>query len=70
MNPEPLRTRIPGALRLQPMTPAELASCLSAKYHSVHLVLKELSAAGAVTLAGIRRRQALYANTPTHGEPT
>lgn len=42
MTMTPLRERILGALRLQPMTVAELARCLSVRPMSVRKLLREL----------------------------
>jgi predicted ArsR family transcriptional regulator len=51
----PLRPRIIGALRLQPMSVRTLSSVLSATYHGTWRRVDELAAEGRITPAGHTR---------------
>lgn len=60
MSPLPLHDRIVLALRLAPMTVAQLATCLSANHWSVRREVAELHVAGVLAPGGFRHRQQLH----------
>jgi len=60
MSPGSLSDRVIGALRLAPMTTAQLATCLSANYWSVKSALVRLDDAGLVASHRIHKRQNLF----------
>lgn len=55
MRPQPLRERIVGALRLQPMTLAELAEVLTCSHSGVEHVIRDLREEGCVRPHGTQR---------------
>lgn len=57
MKPDPLRERVPAALRLGPMPVAVLARRLSASPAAVRKVLENLLASGDVTSRVVRERK-------------
>jgi len=60
MRPQPLRDRIVAALRLQPMTIQQLATCLTQAYGAIHRELSLLHDEGLVSGAGMWHRQQLH----------
>ena len=52
MRPQPLRERIPAALRLQPMTKTQLADCLSCTYSRVDQLIQEMHKQHRVRIVG------------------
>lgn len=60
MTPTTLRTRIPAALSLAPMSPGALARCLGSTRRNVWKLLRELAASGVVERCGAE---------PNHGGP-
>jgi len=52
MRPIPLRDRVVAALRLAPMTAAQVARCLSASESATSGALYDLRASGEVVVAG------------------
>lgn len=56
MKPQPLRTRVLGALLLQPMTVREIARCLSCRWLAAHNALQSLMDDGTVVREWIKPR--------------
>lgn len=55
MKPRPMESRIVGALRLAPMTCADLARCLSVSVGGVRHAMTNLSMSGDVVVSSRRR---------------
>lgn len=55
MNPPPLRERIVGALRLAPMTIAELSRCLAARPEYVERLVSQMHVGHVIQHCGSKR---------------
>jgi hypothetical protein len=60
MRPQPLRERIVGALRLQPMTKSELAQCLSLTYSRIEQGILPLRHQGSIRPSKSRKPPARH----------